>query len=152
MSLYDYAPSTPRTHDQMDEKVESLERNPFSNWMTSAIPVDSAVALTAAAAGMRPDESTPRSSLRTWETHSPESFTASESSELSHPRDLDKDGRRNLQCFDDSSDTSETRSDALERIHGSYENDHFSPEVKTSFSTRFHSLERLGSSESLFRW
>lgn len=150
MSLYDYVPSTPRTHDQMHENVESPRTKSFGNWMSSAIPVDSAMAITAAAAGIIPDNGAPPSSLRMWEPPSPESLTASESSEFSQARDFDKDGRRNLQYFDDSSEASETRSDTLERICGSYENGYSSPEVRLSSSSRFRTLERLGSSESLF--
>lgn len=152
MSLYDYVPSTPRTHDQMHENVESPRMKSFGNWMSSAIPVDGAMAITAAAAGIIPDNGAPPSSLRMWEPPSPESLTTSESSEFSQARDLDKDGRRNLQYFDDSSEASETRSDTLERMCGSYENGYSSPEVRLSSSSRFRTLERLGSSESLFRW
>lgn len=154
MSLYDYVPATPITHVPMHANGESPERESFSEWMTSAIPVDSAVAITAAAAGIIPDDgiNTP-SSLRIWEPNSPESATASESSEFSQTKDLDKDGRKNLHYFDDyASEASETRSDTFERMCGSYENGHSSPEIRTSFSSRFRTLERLGSSESLFRW
>lgn len=152
MSLYDYVPSTPRTNDQMDENVEPPEAKSFGDWMSSAIPVDSTVAITAAAAGIIPDNGVPLSSLRIWEPPSPESVTASESSEFSQARDLDKDGRKNFQYFDDSSEASETRSDTLERMCGSYENGYSSPEVRAPFSSRFCTLECLGSSESLFRW
>ena len=153
MSLYDSVPSTPTAHDQMNGNVESPERESFSDWMTSAIPVDSVVAITAAAAGLLPDDGITPSSLRIWEPNSPESVTASESSEFSQARDSDKDGRKNLQYVDDyASEASETRSDTLERICGSYENGHSSPEVRTSFSSRIRTLEPLGSSESLFRW
>ncbi|PON54584.1 DENN domain containing protein [Trema orientale] len=151
MSLFDYVPSPLTAHYRLHENVESPERESFSDWMTSAIPVDSAVALTAAAAGIIPDDVITPSSLRISEPNSPESVTASESSEFSQARELDKDGRKNLQYFDDyASEASETRSDTLERMYGSYENGHSSPEVRTSFSSRFRTLERLGSSESLF--
>ncbi|XP_062079547.1 uncharacterized protein LOC133784008 [Humulus lupulus] len=150
MSLYDYVPSTPTRHDQMHENVESLEGDSLSGWMTSAIPVDSAVAMTAAAAGIIPDNVIPHSSLRIWEPNSPESITASESSEISQARDTDKDGRKNLHYFDDyASEASETRSDTLERMCGSYEG-HSSPDIRASFSSRFRTLEHLESSEFLF--
>ncbi|KAM6565021.1 hypothetical protein CsatB_025019 [Cannabis sativa] len=147
MSLYDYVPST---NDQMHQNVESPEREPLNGWMNSAIPVDSAVAMTAAAAGIIPDVIVPQSSLRIWEPTSPESITASESSEISQAREIDKDGRKNLQYFDDNaSEASETRSDTLERLYGSYEG-HSSPDIRAPFSSRFRTLEHLESSEFLF--
>lgn len=152
MSLYDYVPSTPGTQDQAHGKFESPESEPFSDWMSSAIPVDSAVAITAAAAGIIPEEgTTPLSSLRIWdESHSPESFTASDSSELSQLRDADRDSRKHLQYFDDSSEVSDTRSETLERSNGSCENGYTSPEITMSLSSRFRTLASLGSAESLF--
>lgn len=154
MSLYDYVPSTPKTQDQVHERFESPESKPFDDWMSSAIPVDSAVAITAAAAGIIPEEGTTLlSSLRIWdESHSPESFTASDSSELSQPRDADRDGRRNMQYFDDSSEVSDTRSETMEQSNGSCENGYTSPEITMSLSSRFRTLASLGSAESLFRW
>lgn len=63
--------------------VDSSERESFSDWRTSAIPIDSAVALTAAAAGIISDDEISASSLKTSEPRSPESGTTSETSELS---------------------------------------------------------------------
>ncbi|KAB2620393.1 hypothetical protein D8674_040006 [Pyrus ussuriensis x Pyrus communis] len=148
MALADFVPTLPNVQDNDDE---SPERESFDNWMGSAIPVDSPIALTAAGAGIRLDDETPPSSLKIWEPQSPESVSASESSDFSQVRYLDKDGRKDSQCSDDYGfEVSETRSEASERICAIYGNDHTSPEVGTSFSTRNRTLERLGSSESLF--
>lgn len=131
MSLTDYVPSMPKIDDEMNDNEDSPETEHCENWMESAIPVDSAVALTAVAAGIVADDEAPTSSLKIWEPQSPESASASEASDFSQVRYLDKDGRKDSQCFDDCG-SSETRSE-----YGSYVHGHYSS---------------LGSSESLFRW
>ncbi|XP_034227019.1 uncharacterized protein LOC117636568 isoform X4 [Prunus dulcis] len=152
ISLHDYVPTLPKVHDEMNDHDDSLHKESFYDWMDSAIPVDSALALTAAGAGIRSDDETPPSSLKIWEPQSPESVTASESSDFSQVRYLDKDGRKDSQCSDDYGfEAIETHSETSERIYGSYGNGHTSPEVGPSFSSRNRTLESLGSSEYLFR-
>ncbi|XP_062148406.1 uncharacterized protein LOC133857238 isoform X1 [Alnus glutinosa] len=151
MTLTHYVPSVTKLDDHMNGNVDSPERESYSDWMASAIPVDSALALTAAAAGIIPDDDIPPSSLKIWETQSPESVTTSEASDLSQVREIDKDGSKNSQCFDECAlEALETRSAPLERMWGCYENGQTSPEVGTLFSSRNLTLERLGSSESPF--
>ncbi|KAL6271313.1 hypothetical protein ACE6H2_028224 [Prunus campanulata] len=152
MSLHDYVPTLPKVHDEMNDHDDSPHKESFDDWMDSAIPVDSALALTAAGAVIRSDDETPPSSLKLWEPQSPESVTASESSDFSQVRYLDKDGRKDSQCSDDYGfEAIETRSETSERIYGSYGNGHTSPEVGPSFSSRNRTLESLGSSEYLLR-
>ncbi|KAI5315661.1 hypothetical protein L3X38_044837 [Prunus dulcis] len=152
ISLHDYVPTLPKVHDEMNDHDDSPHKESFYDWMDSAIPVDSALALTAAGAGIRSDDETPPSSLKIWEPQSPESVTASESSDFSQVRYLDKDGRKDSQCSDDYGfEAIETHSETSERIYGSYGNGHTSPEVGPSFSSRNRTLESLGSSEYLFR-
>lgn len=69
-----------------NENVDSPERDSFSDLMTSAIPIDSAVALTAAAAGIISDDEILSSSMKMCEPRSPESGTTSDTSELSQVR------------------------------------------------------------------
>ncbi|ONH93100.1 hypothetical protein PRUPE_8G213500 [Prunus persica] len=152
ISLHDYVPTLPKVHDEMNDHDDSPHKESFYDWMDSAIPVDSALAFTAAGAGIRSDDETPPSSLKIWEPQSPESVTASESSDFSQVRYLDKDGRKDSQCSDDYGfEAIETHSETSERIYGSYGNGHTSPEVGPSFSSRNRTLESLGSSEYLFR-
>ena len=135
----------------MNMNVEYPNKECF-DWMASAIPVDSAVALTAAAAGIISDDEVPASSPKTWESHSPESGSASEASDLSQVRDMDKDGRKNMQYFDEcASESSEARSDVLERMEGNYENGQASPDIVTFNCLRSQALERLGSCDTIFR-
>ncbi|XP_065635537.1 uncharacterized protein LOC111994085 isoform X2 [Quercus suber] len=151
LTLNAYVPSVTKVHDQMNGNVESPERESLSDWMASAIPVDSALALTAAAAGITRDDFISPSSLKIWEPHSPESVTTSEASDFSQVREIDKDSSKNSQNFDECTfEASETCSEPSERMCGCFENDQISPEVRTSFTSRNLALGHLGSSESLF--
>ncbi|KAG8641857.1 hypothetical protein MANES_12G041101v8 [Manihot esculenta] len=132
--------SVPSTSKQHDRECDV-------DWMASAIPVDSAVALTAAAAGIISDDEIRTSSPKTWESHSPESGRASEASDSSHVREVDRDGRKN---FDDcASESSETHSDAAERINESCEHGQSSPEIGTFKGSRSHGLQLRESFDTL---
>ncbi|XP_022157514.1 uncharacterized protein LOC111024191 isoform X2 [Momordica charantia] len=119
ISLTDYVPTESRPN-QLNENVDSPKRESFSDWMTSAIPIDSAVALTAAAAGIISDDKILTPSVKTLEPRTPGSSTTSEATELSQ----------------------------MERTNGSCESGRLS--IGRSFSSRHRALERPGSSESLF--
>lgn len=137
-------------HVQMDENVDYLDKEFDVDWMASAIPVNSAVALTAAAAGIISDD--PTLSPKTWEPHSPESISTSEASDTSQTREVDRDSRKYLQYFDDyASDSPDQRCAALERMFGSYEDGQISPVHRTFACTRSHALELVGSFDALFR-
>ncbi|KAJ8749096.1 hypothetical protein K2173_013703 [Erythroxylum novogranatense] len=122
------------------------------DWMAFAIPIDSAVALSAAAAGIIKDEDNSTLSPREWEPRSPESTTTeSEASDFSQVREADKDVRRSSLYFDDcASESSESRSDTFERMYGNCENDHTSPENGIFSCSRNRRLERIGSFDTLF--
>ncbi|XP_050365548.1 uncharacterized protein LOC126784096 [Argentina anserina] len=78
MSLIESVSSFPKIDDESNHNDDSPETEPCDYWMNSAIPIHSAVALTAVAAGIIPDDETPTSSLKIWEPQSPESATASD--------------------------------------------------------------------------
>lgn len=141
MTLADTISSVPKLNDHTNENSESPHRECDADLIASAIPVDSAVALTAAAAGIISDDDF-RSSSSRWEPHSPESYSASEVSDQGQP------GRHFFHCCDDcSSEASESRCDGSERMHGNYDNG-LSPEFGAFVCPR--RLESVGSSESLF--
>ncbi|CAI0386275.1 unnamed protein product [Linum tenue] len=132
ISFNSCVPSFTRQSSQINGGITYQEQVDDMDWMSFAIPVESALALTAAAAGLALDDD--NSSQRTSEEpHSPESVAASEASDFSQTRESEKDdGNKNLNnSFDDGcSESSEARSDAYERvIYGSYDNDHASPDV-----------------------
>ncbi|XP_021911214.1 uncharacterized protein LOC110825059, partial [Carica papaya] len=145
-----YSPSISKLHDQMNGNADSPDREYFDDWTASAIPVDRALALTAAAAGITLDDEIPSFSQRTPEPRSPDSLTASDSSDVGHSRELDRDVRKSSNYFDDnSSEVSENRSGPSDRAYASYESCQASPEIGTFFSSRSRKLERIGSSDSL---
>ncbi|XAR61038.1 hypothetical protein NMG60_11034617 [Bertholletia excelsa] len=149
MSLTDYSPSGVKLPDSISEDVESPCRDYSTDWMASAIPVDSAIALTAAAAGIISDDEVLSSSCR-WESASPGSASTSEASDYSQFKEIEKDGRKNLQHFDDcTSYSSENRYDVMER-NGSFDNCQTPSEAGTYLWCRSRTWERLGSFESLF--
>ncbi|XVE78005.1 hypothetical protein DITRI_Ditri13aG0109400 [Diplodiscus trichospermus] len=150
LSLSDHVPSVSKL-EQMNDNTDSPDGEYVNDWMASAIPVNGAVALSAAAAGIITDDEVSSASLKISSPQSPESVTASEASEFDHIREIEKDGRKNVLYFDDKvSEASETCSDVSERINGYRENGQFSPEIATFVCSRSHTLERLGSSQSLF--
>lgn len=132
--------------NEMSSHDDSPETESLSDWMDCAIPVDGAAAITAAAAGFVTDNHTPHFSPK-WNTHSPESATASEASDFFH---VDRNGRKNMLDHDDcASETLSTQPDSSERVDENYENGHISPEYETPCS---RVLERIGSCESFFRY
>ncbi|GLT41478.1 hypothetical protein SLA2020_155390 [Shorea laevis] len=150
LSLTDYVPSVSKRNELMHENIDSPDEE-YSDWMASAIPVDSALALTAAAAGIISDDEVPSASLKICSPRSPESTAASEASDFCHAREIDKDIRKNMQCFDENvSEPLDNHSDGFERSCGSYENGHASPDIGATFCSRSQTLERIGSSQSLF--
>ncbi|XP_021763330.1 uncharacterized protein LOC110728033 isoform X1 [Chenopodium quinoa] len=146
MSLCGYSPSP------------SPSRGPYGNldspsketeWMSSAIPVDSAIALTAAAAGIITEDEISSASLKIGETLSPSN--ASEASDFGPSKEIDQEGKRNLQDSDDlASDASECCANGFTRPLENYENGTCSPEAILSSQADNLKLERSNSSLSLY--
>lgn len=146
MSLCDYSP------------FPSPSRGPYGNfdspsreieWMSSAIPVDRAIALTAAAAGIITDDEVPSVSSKIGETQSPSN--ASEASDFGPFKEVDQDGKRNLQDSDDlASDASEICANGFGRPYENLENGTCSPEATLSSPPDNLKLERSNSSQSLY--
>ncbi|GAB2241237.1 hypothetical protein Droror1_Dr00018012 [Drosera rotundifolia] len=152
ISFNEHSPSSFRIQD---ENPESLNHDGPEDWTSAAIPLDSAVVLTAAAAGIIPDDEGLSSSLKNSDCHSPSSVTANEASEFSPEQDADNDEHveqnreSNVQYFEDhASDVSEVDTNGFVRSYESYENGKFSQ--KMALSNSDHKLERSSSSVSLF--
>ncbi|OMO98698.1 hypothetical protein CCACVL1_04100 [Corchorus capsularis] len=151
LSPTDYVPSVTKIDEQMNDKSNCTNGEYVNEWMSSAIRVNSAVALTAAAAGISADDEVSSASLKISSPQSPDSVTASEASDLGHVREIEKDGRKNVLYFDDNiSEASGYLSDVSERIYGNYESGQGSPEIGSFLGSRSRPLERLGSCQSLF--
>ncbi|KAL9239078.1 hypothetical protein vseg_013430 [Gypsophila vaccaria] len=147
ISLCDYSPSPLRGPDQFHENFDSPNRESHTDWMSSAIPVESAVALTAAAAGIIPDDGVPYVSPKVVESPS-SSGSGSEISEFSPVKEADLDGRTSLQDSDDQcSDISEGRANGYGKI---YDNGANSPESTLLSPSDNLKMERSNSSLSLY--
>jgi len=131
MSLNDYSPSASREHDDYLESCDSP--NWEEDWMSMAIPVESAIALSAAAAGIVTEDEVPSAS-KSVESLSPSSGDASEASD-----------------FGQAPDASQTRANTFGRADENYENGSGSPEAPLLCHSD-HKLERSGSSLSIYRW
>ncbi|KAK3405159.1 hypothetical protein EUGRSUZ_K01409 [Eucalyptus grandis] len=151
MTLTSYIPSETNAHDIVSKNDEDHDNDSRTDWMASAIPLHSAFALAAAAAGLARDSGVLSSSIKIQETQSLEGATASDVSELSHTRQTDNDvGRPMPHSDDNTSEISETCSESLERMSECYENGLHSPEVGAFLCHRNPIMERLGSSDSLY--
>ncbi|XP_011083072.1 uncharacterized protein LOC105165685 [Sesamum indicum] len=137
MALADNIPSqSVSKNNNINEKVDSPGAESATDWLASAIPVDSAMTLAAAAAGIISDE---EASSR-WEISPPGSPTTSDISDYSQMRELDKDCSKNVHTFDDyASETSENRSTGG-----------LTPDVGPFIYHRNQSVDCLRSFESLF--
>ncbi|RAL43437.1 hypothetical protein DM860_012578 [Cuscuta australis] len=126
-------------------KLKDTDRDPEdSGWMESAIPVDSAIFLTAAAAGIICDHEVPSCSLR-GEVSSPGSMVASDSSDHSPVKQWDMDDGKKLHCFDDcASEASERNNDSSQDNARSLE------EEPSNLCLGECALDRPNTSDTLF--
>lgn len=142
MSLHDQAPALSRSNDQKKENNDPPKEDCSTDWMDTAIPIDNAVALTAAAVGIISDDKLFSSSSK-GENRSSES-TSTETSENSHIREsVNKSGKK-LQSLDDyTTDASETPRDDM--------NVEQKLEVVACANPRICAMDPANS-ESLIRW
>ncbi|XP_026449679.1 uncharacterized protein LOC113349852 isoform X2 [Papaver somniferum] len=149
VALTDHTASVLKSHNKINENNVSRDSDSNADWKASAIPLDSAVALTAAAAGIISDEDVPTFSVSFSET--PESVSATEALDIRQKREVDAANEKNLQDFDGfESETSETRCGEHERVNGNYVSGQTSPEVGSFFLPRSCTMDRAASSESLY--
>ncbi|XP_031100056.1 uncharacterized protein LOC116004232 [Ipomoea triloba] len=136
VSLSDIVPSAPPA--KLNHRSNGNHSSTDTAWMDSAIPVDSASALTAAAAGIICDDEAPLSSSR-WEVLSPASMSASEASDHCQMK---------FGSFDDcASEGSESRPDCAERNNGVHDGGRTSEVGSSNFCSRHR---KHSSSDSVF--
>ncbi|XP_054822378.1 uncharacterized protein LOC129320774 isoform X3 [Prosopis cineraria] len=128
--------------DQTNENNDTLEREPFGDWMACAIPVKDAAVFAAAAAGIISDDEI---SAKLWDSDS----AGSDASDFRQVRDVDKDGKKShVGC---ASEVPQTHPNSSERMSRNCEDGQTSPRVGTPRSSRIRALKHLGSSQSPFR-
>ncbi|XP_042390447.1 uncharacterized protein LOC121985644 isoform X7 [Zingiber officinale] len=132
--------------EQLSENSEQL----FSTWMDYAIPVDTVSGLVSSSV-IPVEREVSSSPYRSLEPQSPESVSASDASDFSHLRELDRETRRTGPIYDDNtSETSGSRSDSFERLNGCFENGHASPDIGMSYACASGKLQRVESLESVY--
>lgn len=133
--------------EQLSENSEQL----FSSWMDYAIPVDTVSGLVSSSV-IPVEREVSSSPYRSLEPQSPESVSASDASDFSHLRELDRETRRTGPIYDDNmSETSGSRSDSFERLNGCFENGHASPDIGMPYPCASGRLQRVESLESVYR-
>lgn len=145
MALTGSVPMRVAEQDQLDDNLDSPNRQSLKNWMDCAIPADSVLGLTSSSSGA--DREVPFCCGQL-EPHSPDSPSLTENLDFSHVRELERESRRSWGHFDDySSATSGSRSDSFERPNGSIDLGQTSPRVGY-ISTGHRRAESL---ESIYR-
>ncbi|RWR97303.1 DENN domain-containing protein [Cinnamomum micranthum f. kanehirae] len=144
MAFQDSALPVVTTQDQTDEKFNSADREGSTDFIPSAIPIDSVLGFTPTALEVVPDNELHADSLRQLEPESLESG-------FSNARELGKDTGENLQCSGDfASKVKRSHSDCFERVHGIFENDQVLSEGGINHCSVKRTLGRVSSSDSFF--
>lgn len=146
MAFQDSALPVVTTQDQTDEKFNSFDREGSTDFIPSAIPIDSILGFTPPALEVVPDNEVQADSLRQFEPESLESG-------FSNARELGKDTGENLQRSGDfASKVKRSHSDCFERVHGIFENDQVLSEGGINHCSVKRTLGRVSSSDSFFVW
>ncbi|XP_075507146.1 uncharacterized protein LOC142543650 isoform X1 [Primulina tabacum] len=143
ISFADHVPLHSVSKDHTNGNVDSPCEESDTDWMASAIPVNSATAVTAAAAGIISEEDVPSSGR---ELNFP---TANDSLDNSRFRRLDKDDRTNMHYFDTCSSKAENQSNDIEQMYRTHVNSH-TPDGRPIVYPRTQSLNHSSSFEALF--
>uniref|UniRef100_A0A453J044 UDENN domain-containing protein n=1 Tax=Aegilops tauschii subsp. strangulata TaxID=200361 RepID=A0A453J044_AEGTS len=138
--------------DQSDGDFESPNGLSYNDWTEYAVPVDSISGLVSSP-GLTSERDAPSYLFRSWEPNSPESISASETSESSYAKEPEKEGRHSFQQYEDCiSQNTESRCDSFGRASSTSENGHTSPDLLSMHSPISTRLERTQSMESLHRF
>ncbi|TVU48389.1 hypothetical protein EJB05_08025 [Eragrostis curvula] len=149
ISLAEPVPDSLKEHDGIGEDFVSANGIPYNDWTEHAVPLNTISGLFSSS-GVPSERDMPLYLFRSWEPHSPESISASEISESSCGRELDKEGRQSFQQYDDCiSENLESRCDSFGSTSYIYDNGHPSPDHLFSHSPISRRRERAQSMESL---
>ncbi|XP_073135449.1 uncharacterized protein [Henckelia pumila] len=143
ISFADNVPTQSVSKVHTNGNADSSYEESDTDWMASAIPVNSAVAVTAAAAGIITEDDVPSSS---GELNFP---TANDSLDSSQFRRLDNDGGTNMHYFDNCSPKAENQSSDIEQTCRTQFNSH-TPDGRPNVYLRTQSFRHCSSFEALF--
>ncbi|XP_006649392.2 uncharacterized protein LOC102701985 [Oryza brachyantha] len=149
IALAEPVPRSVKEHNQINGDYESPNGLSYNDWTEYAVPVNSISGLVSSS-GLPSEGDVASYLFRTWEPNSPESISASETSDSSYIRELEKEGRHSFQQYDDCiSENLESRCDSFGRASCTYENGHTSPDLLSTHSPISRRIVRAQSMDSL---
>lgn len=149
MTLIDYVPPMVKVRERVNGKGGSPTQIDPDDWMASAIPIDTVLGATAAAAGLISESKVSSFSSRASEPPSPVSAATSEASEITQAKEWDRELKQTAIAGDDYvSEISEGLSDSFDKVNDCVGDNQQSCESQTQSSSR--AIERIGSSESIY--
>uniref|UniRef100_A0A0E0K8P9 cDENN domain-containing protein n=1 Tax=Oryza punctata TaxID=4537 RepID=A0A0E0K8P9_ORYPU len=149
IALAEPIPRSMKEQSQVDGDFESENGLSYNDWTEYAVPVNSISGLISSS-GLPSEGEIPSYLFRNWEPNSPESMSASETSDSSYLRELEKEGRHSFQQYEDCiSENLGSRCDSFGRASYTYENGHTSPDLLSTHSPISRRIVRAQSMESL---
>lgn len=147
ITLSEPVPRSVKEQDGAKGEFDSSNGIPYIDWTEYAVPVNSISGLISSS-GIPPEREMSSYLFRSWGPDSPESISASEISDSSYAREVDKEGRHSFQQYEDClSENLESRCDSFGRASYS-DNGHTSPDLLSMHSPISRKLERAQSVES----
>ncbi|KAG8073447.1 hypothetical protein GUJ93_ZPchr0006g43729 [Zizania palustris] len=154
ITLAEPVPHPIKEQNQVSGDFESSNGLSYNDWTEYAVPVNSMSSLISSS-GLPSEGDVPSYLFRSWEPNSPESISASETSDSSYVRELEKEGRHSFQQYEDCiSENLESRCDSFGRASCTYENGHTSPDLLSThspISRRIGRAQSMGSLQSLVK-
>jgi hypothetical protein len=151
IALAEPVPHSLKEQDLQNGDFESSNGHSYNDWTEYAVPVNS-IAGIVSSSGLASERDVPSYLFRSWEPNSPESISASETSDSSYAKELEKEGIHSFQQYEDCmSESTESRCNSFGRSSSTYENGHTSPDLLYTHSLISTRLERTQSLESLHR-
>ncbi|RLN38599.1 hypothetical protein C2845_PM01G02930 [Panicum miliaceum] len=148
VALAEPVPRSVKDQDGVKGDFDSSNGIPYIDWTEYAVPVNSISGLISSS-GVSSERDVSSYLFRSLGPNSPESISASEISDSSYVREVDKEGRHSFQQYEDClSENLESRSDSFGRASCIYDNGHTSPDLLSMHSPISRRLERAQSVES----
>jgi len=149
IALAEPVPRPVKEQDGVDGDFDSSNGIPYIDWTEYAVPVNSISGLISSSSV--PSERDMSSFLfRSWEPNSSQSIFASEISDSSYVREVEKEARHSFQHYEDCiSGNLEPRCDSFGRASCIYDNGNTSPDLLSMHSPASRRLKRAQSVESL---
>ncbi|KAK8446798.1 hypothetical protein SEVIR_9G546301v4 [Setaria viridis] len=148
IALAEPVPRSVKEQDGVKGDFDSSNGIPYIDWTEYAVPANSISGLISSS-GVPSERDMPSYLFRSCGPNSPESISASEISDSSYVREVDKEGRHSFQQYEDClSENLESRCDSFGRENYIHDNGQTSPDLLSMHSPISRRLERAQSVES----